>query len=285
MFGYIGVNRALLREEEKCIYRGFYCGLCRELGSLFGRKAQTLLNYDMTFLIVLLSGLYEPEERRKEFTCAMHPLRRKTSLSNEITEYAACMNVMLAYQNLVDDWKDQKKHAKHAFARMLESDYRTACARYPRQQKVLESYMRDLAACERAMDPNPDTAADLTGRMLGGLFVWKEDEWQDELETLGLFMGRFIYLMDAYEDLKEDAKSGGYNPLLRLQGVMGEEFEPFFRELLEGIAAACAQSFERLPILRYAGILRNILYSGMWSKYAYLQKKRKRKRNEEETYE
>ena len=38
----------------------------------------------------------------------------------------------------------------------------------------------------------------------------------------------------------------------------------------------CAKSFERLPILLHADILRNILYSGVWSKYEYLQIKKRR---------
>lgn len=48
--------------------------------------------------------------------------------------------------------------------------------------------------------------AGLTGEMLGEIFCWREDEWQEELRTLGFYMGKFIYIMDAYEDYDEDRR-------------------------------------------------------------------------------
>lgn len=43
----------------------------------------------------------------------------------------------------------------------------------------------------------------------------------------------------------------------------------------------CAKSFERMPILLHAELIRNILYSGVWTKYEYLQLKRKRDEEKE----
>ena len=59
MFGYININRKELTKEDAKAYQAYYCGLCRELKNSCGTKGQMLLNYDMTFLIVLLGGLYE----------------------------------------------------------------------------------------------------------------------------------------------------------------------------------------------------------------------------------
>lgn len=46
------------------------------------------------------------------------------------------------------------------------------------------------------------------------IFCWREDEWQEELRTLGFYMGKFIYIMDAYEDYDEDRRKKEYNPLV-----------------------------------------------------------------------
>ena len=89
MFGYINVNREKLKPEDCGMYQSYYCGLCRVLKEEFGRKGQMLLNYDMTFLIVLLTGLYELEDHRSEFVCAIHPSRKQTARCNEATVYAA----------------------------------------------------------------------------------------------------------------------------------------------------------------------------------------------------
>ena len=105
MFGYITVNKDTLSEENKKIYQSYYCGLCQTMKSQYGRRAQMALNYDMTFLIVLLTGLYEPDSvTRDGFVCSVHPTKKRTLRTNEITEYAAAMNILLAYYNLIDDW-------------------------------------------------------------------------------------------------------------------------------------------------------------------------------------
>ena len=84
MFGYINVNGAQLSEENKKIYQSYYCGLCRKLKEFCGKKGQALLNYDMTFLVVLLTGLYEPDTQTGEFTCMIHPMKKRQLRENDI---------------------------------------------------------------------------------------------------------------------------------------------------------------------------------------------------------
>lgn len=75
MFGYVNINRNELSDENKKIYQGYYCGLCQKLKEVSGRKGQMLLNYDMTFLVVLLTGLYELEDKSTDLY--VHCIRRK----------------------------------------------------------------------------------------------------------------------------------------------------------------------------------------------------------------
>jgi hypothetical protein len=277
MFGYINVNRKELSEENKKSYQSYYCGLCQSLHESCGRKGQILLNYDMTFLVVLLTGLYELQNKEKSFTCMMHPTKKKVAFENQVSDYCAAMNVMLAYHNLMDDWKDEKNRPKKTLANLIRKDYDTFAAMYPRQTKALESYMKRLAEYEAMNETNIDLVAGLTGEMLGELFAWKEDEWYEELKTLGFYMGKFIYLMDAYEDVDKDEKGKKYNPLCQLRKDNPKDFETLCRLMMTSMMAECAKSFERLPILQHADILRNILYSGVWSKYEYIQLKKKKR--------
>lgn len=277
MFGYINVNSQELSEENKRIYQSYYCGLCRSLRQFCGKKGQALLNYDMTFLVVLLTGLYEPKTVSEDFTCAVHPVKRRTYSANAVQNYAAQMNVLLAYYNLVDDWKDKKSYTKKTLASMLRKDYERVEQAYPRQTEAVENYIARLWEYEKNRETNIDLVAGLTGEMLGELFAWKEDEWYEELKTLGFYMGKFIYLMDAYEDFEEDVRRDSYNPLRCLSTEDEQQFETLCRLMMTSMMSECAKSFERLPILLYADILRNILYSGVWSRYEYLQLKRKKK--------
>ena len=276
MFGYININRKELPGESAKAYQAYYCGLCRKLKQSCGTKGQMLLNYDMTFLIVLLTGLYEFGHETTEFTCPIHPTKKQTAWINEATEYAADMNVILAYHNFEDDWKDDRAYTKKAFARAFLKDYSRLCAKYPKQTATVETYMKELAKAEAAEEANIDAVAGLTGEMAGELFCWRQDEWAQELRYLGFYMGKFIYLMDAYEDLEKDKKRQAYNPFFKMECEKEGDFETFVKLLLTSMMSECAKSFERLPILLHADILRNVLYSGVWSRFEYLQLRKQR---------
>lgn len=276
MFGYININGCELTDECKNAYQSYYCGLCQKLKNSCGRKGQMLLSYDFTFLIVLLTGLYELENEEQEFICPLHPTKRKKAFINEATEYAADMNLILAYHNFIDDWKDDRAYAKKAFVKILDKDYTRIMEKYPRQVAALEHYMRETEAAEKREERNLDVIAGLSGEMLGEIFGWKDDVWKEELKTLGFYMGKFIYLMDAYEDFEKDKKNNAYNPLRYMEVEEGQDFETICKLLLTSMISESAKSFERLPILMHADIIRNVLYSGVWTKYEYLQLKKKK---------
>lgn len=278
MFGYININREKLGAQDLCDYQSYYCGLCRVLREEYGRKGQMLLNYDMAFLVLLLTGLYELEEERTEFICAMHPARKHVALSNEATAYAAAMNVLLSAKNFEDDWRDDHSYTKKALSQIFKKDYERIRTQYPRQEHAIAEYLRRLERAEKNHERNVDAVAGLTGEMLAEIFAWKEaDIWAGELRCLGFYMGKFIYLMDAYEDIAKDEKNRCYNVLGLMQQETEQDFETFSRLMLTSMMAECAKSFERLPILLHAGICRNILYSGVWTKYEYLRLKKRAK--------
>lgn len=278
MFGYITVNKEELSEENIKIYQSYYCGLCQTIKKDYSVKAQMALNYDMTFLIVLLTGLYEPQKTEQSmFTCGMHPTKKRLLNVNEITEYAAAMNIILAYYNLVDDWNDEKNVAKKTFAAFLKKDYEKARDKYKRQADVIERYIKEMSKLEGSYEKNIDTVAAATGEMLGEIFAWKQDEWYHELKKLGFYLGKFIYIMDAYEDIERDIKKNSYNPLIELASSDCRNFDKTCEMMLTSMLSEAAKTFERLPILLYADIIRNVLYSGVWNKYEYtLAKKKKR---------
>ena len=280
MFGYININDKELSLENKKVYQAYYCGLCRRLHQSCGTKGQMLLNYDMTFLIVLLTGLYELENEETCFTCGLHPTKKQISYINEATSYAADMNVILAYENFGDDWRDRHSVPKLAYMKILDKDYQRIYLKYPRQVEAIQHYIEKLEEAEEAKEYNIDAVAGLTGEMLGEIFAWKDDEWSEELRCFGYYLGKFIYLMDAYEDLEKDTKNHSFNVLRPMYKSDPENFDSFCKLMLTSMLSECAKSFERLPILMHGEIIRNILYSGVWSKYEYLQLKKKKKKKQ-----
>jgi hypothetical protein len=160
-------------------------------------------------------------------------------------------------------------------ARALQGDYARIGAGYGRQCRALERYLERLADAEQRQETNIDLVSGLTGEMLAEIFDWRQDEWSSELRCFGFYMGKFIYLMDAYEDCEKDIKEKQYNILASMYG--GPEYEIYCKQLLTSMMAECAKSFERLPILQHADILRNVLYSGVWTRYEYANLRRQKK--------
>lgn len=159
---------------------------------------------------------------------------------------------------------------------MLDKDYARVMEKYPRQVQALEEFMRKTDVVEKNYETNLDAVSGLTGEMLGEIFCWKEDEWASELRTLGFYMGKFIYIMDAYEDYDSDVRKNEYNPLVYMVQEREEDMDTFCKLLLTSMMSECAKSFERLPILMHADILRNVLYSGVWTRYEYLRLKKQK---------
>lgn len=275
MFGYVTTNMEEMKIKDYRKYHAFYCGICQDLKEFHGQVSRITLTYDMTFLAVFLNGLYETEVRQEKHYCGVHPLKKHLCFRNEITGYAADMNVLLSYYNLLDDWIDEKKVFPLAGARALQKDVKRLQQMYPRQSAAIRKYMKKLRACEAEQSTDLDRASGDTGEMLAEIFVWKQDHWQDSLRKIGFFMGKFIYLMDAYEDVEKDRSKGNYNPWSSISRE--SDFDRRAGQILTLIAAECSREFEKLPILEYVDILRNILYSGIWIKYDRLKKNEEKK--------
>lgn len=265
MFGYVTINQEEIKIKDYRVYRAYYCGLCKRLDKGYGVRGRVLLTYDMTFLGLLLSSLYESQGEMQLHRCALHPTKKQPIANNVMLDYAADMNILLAYHNLMDDWFDDHNAAKLSMARMIHRKYKEASARYPRQKRAVYTYMKKMRECERSGEENLDVAAGLTGSVLRQLFIFKNDEWKEALGDMGFYLGKFIYLMDAYEDVIKDSKRGSYNPLRPI--MQDSDFAQTCKNMMTLMMAECCRSFERLPIIENVDILRNILYSGVWVKY------------------
>lgn len=306
MFGYIVINEPELRIREYDLYRSYYCGLCEDLHLAHGRAAQLALNYDTTFLALLLTSLYEPEEEYcEEKGCIAHPLKKHRSRRNAYTAYAADMTVLLSYYSCRDDWEDEKSLKGLALAGLLSGAFSRVQARYPEKAQAARECLERLHALEarggqapgshgfpdadapppeeagggnppgshgspNAGTPTPDEAGGCFGDLLAALFSYQDDAWSEPLRRMGFYLGKFIYLLDAYDDLEKDRASGSFNALLPVQARYrqeGGDFDGYVRTLLTMLMSSCCRAFEALPIVENADILRNILYAGVWTKF------------------
>lgn len=271
MFGYVVADQAHLQPEELTRYRSAYCGLCRAIGARHGQAARLTLTYDMTFLTLLLDSLYEPEKRSGTGRCVSHLIRPRAWHQSSFTDYAADLNVALAYYNCLDDWQDDKSLPKLAAAKALEGAYRQVAQQWPEQCQAIAACLTRLSQLEQANSPHLDQACQCFGDLMAALFSVRPGYWTPTLQELGRNLGQFIYLMDAALDREQDAKKGRYNPIAAFEQAHGS-FDVL--QALTMLIGDCTLAFERLPLEQDLGLLRNILYSGVWTRYAIHQQRR-----------
>ena len=169
MFGYLVADTGALTEEQFARYRACYCGLCRSIRERHGQQAGLSLTYDMAFLVLLLSSLYEPEERAGEGTCMPHPVRAREYWQNEITAYAADLNTALAYLKCLDDWEDDGNLGALAEAKLLEKSFHETEKSWPRQCEAIRRSLDALHALEKNRIEDADAAAASFGELMAEL--------------------------------------------------------------------------------------------------------------------
>lgn len=264
MFGFVTASYKELTKEQQMRYNAVYCGICRQIRIRSSQSARMALSYDMAFLALLLMSLYEPEEVSGNRACALHPIHPKPWVDNEYIQYAADMNVALAYYKAVDDWQDDKALSARMKSGLFGKNYEEIAQRYPRQCAAIQECIHKINLLEKENCNNPDLPAGAFGVLMGELLVYREDLWAPILRQMGMALGRFIYLADATVDYRRDQRKGKYNPYLAMG--TGENW-PRWEEYLVLAMGRCTAEFEKLPLVQDKPLLDNILYSGVWSNF------------------
>lgn len=271
-FGYVVVNKPELKFKEYDVYHSYYCGLCKVLKEKYGARAQISLNFDLNFISILLSGLYEPETKVEQRRCIVHPMKKHLTRYNECVDYAAKMTIVLTYFKCEDDWQDERKVSKQAYKKLINKAYQEVKDEYPDKVAKIEACLQEINLSEKQDKVNLDEISNHFGKVMGEICAYKNDEWYDELYHLGFYLGKFIYFIDAYEDIESDLKKGTFNPFKELYQT--DDFENRSKEILELMISEATMAFERLPIIENASLIRNILYGGVWTRYEMVKQKR-----------
>ena len=275
MFGYVKMWKPELKMAEYEQYQGVYCSLCKQLGRRYGLAARLTLSYDFTLLALLGMALSPDCPGFEKSRCSFHP--GKKCLRCEASEpllLASDAAVLLTYHKLRDTIADSG-FRKRLAARLLlpfASHYAKRAARLrPGLAAEMTDYMQRQQALEEAKTASIDAAAAPTAELLASLAALcaVSEEQREPLRRFGYCLGRWIYLMDAVDDLEQDAAAGGYNPyLLSRQLEDGDaaamaETRRYALLTLNACLAECEAAYHLLDRYHFDGILQNILQLGM----------------------
>ena len=263
MFGYVRPLRPELKCRDFDLYRATYCGLCRCMRRRYGLLAPMFLNYDFTFLTLLL---WQPEA---EFTpcqgrCHANPLRKKPMCPDApALELAADESVILTWWKLRDSVRDDgpvKGIPARALSLLLRPAYRKAAGLRPEFDRAVRASLEELSILEKEQCPSIDRTADTFARLLQAA-VPPEDSRNRVLSQFLYHLGRWIYLIDARDDLEEDQKTGDYNPVALRYGPEGDD--PALARTLDHSLELMGAAFQLGEYGCRRALLENILYLGL----------------------
>ena len=260
MLGYVSVSKDQLSETELEIYRGYYCGVCKSM-SRYGQFPRFALTYDSVFLALILAALDEKKEEITQEHCIVHHIKKNPVVRHsDAIDYAADMLLLLAYYNFLDDKRDEHKPRGTIGESVLKKSYEILSVKYPKVSSEIEWGIEDLAELENGKSDSLDKTSGAFGAILGSVFTgYLEDENANRiLGELGYNLGRWIYVMDALDDLEDDKKSGSYNPLLYREGG-AEGIEETLYNYLGRVSAAV----DLLAIKKNKGIIDNVVLLGL----------------------
>lgn len=283
MFGYVTPLKGELKVKDFGRFKCYYCGLCCHIKNHFGNIPRLSLNYDMTFLGLLLDALNPETIEVSSHRCILHPTEKKTVVvNNKALTYAASINLSLFYYKLVDDVNDDNDlksklgsyflgHYKNKFSNeIINIDNKV--------KECLDSlYSLENKKNFSSIDEICDPFSKLVGIVLRDYpYPLLDDsiELRNTLYNLGYSLGKWIYIIDALDDLKKDMDNNEFNPINFLYNNENLKYEEFIKNINKSIeftilncGYSCRENLMKLNLRRNNDILYNIIDLGLMDKY------------------
>ena len=264
MFGYVRPLKGELKLREYEQFKSLYCGLCRKLKYDYGWISSFMLSYDLTFLAMLIC---DETPQYTNCRCIANPFRKRCVCSSFCgLERAAAITVILAWHKLRDSLNDEGLSGRlKARLGMLVSRraYKKARKAEPRFDEEAGKLLAGLAEIEAAEPDSVDIPADYFGKLLESITVGTT--LHRITGNLLYNLGRWIYIVDAWDDFEQDVKDNKYNPLRCRFGCdeLGETEKETVRITLSHSENLMRSAFQLLPENAYTSVIENVLYLGL----------------------
>ncbi len=272
MFGYIKCDKPEMKVKEYEAYKGIYCSLCKAMIKHFGILASVTLSYDIAFLVLMRLSFTSVMPDFKGGRCPFNPAKKCNYCSNGADEfrYAAAVSMMMLYHKVKDNIADSPFYKRIVMYFILPYAFlknRKAEKMYPEVGAFIGEAMKKQAETEKKGSALPDEAAHESADALGKILAWGIPDEKGSIYRFGYGTGKWVYLCDAADDLKDDLEGGGYNVFINMLGLQKGE-EPSEGDLcviercLNMSCAFAAEGFEEIKEKTLVPIVENIIYSG-----------------------
>lgn len=272
------------------LYRGIYCSLCRALGRNYSPIAQLFLSYDFTLACILRLAAAESGCSFSQKRCPYNPSKKCMICgSREVFDLCSHAVIITVYYKILDNLHDKGFLSKLAAALIFPAValmHKKAEKLAPEIETSVADAMKKQAEIESKTDPSLDEAAHPSAEALAKVFsLGFEGQKEQALRSIGYMTGRFVYILDAADDLEDDVKKGGFNPFAS-EDISSENGRKAFADKVRGMLnltqSEALESFDTLELQRFYDMTENILLEGLsdcaervLSKYGKKEKKSK----------
>lgn len=272
MFGYVRTDKGELKVREYELYRGLYCTLCKQLSKRYGVLSRLILSYDMTFLALVRLSEKGISPKFKGGRCPFNPAKRCNYCTNAEDEYAfvCAAAILMFYYKVKDNISDSPFFKRLLFFLLLPFaaiKRKKAKKLFPQLDSLISDCLQKQAETERKNTSSPDEAAHNSADALGKIFSFGFEEKKKELYFFGYFVGRWVYLMDALDDIEKDIKNCSFNVFVNKYSLtsktLPEEVKHEIQSTLNQSSAEAVKAFKSTNCTALSEIIENVLYGGM----------------------
>lgn len=260
MFGYVTVYKPELKFKDYDVYKGVYCTLCKQMQKEYGLFSRFLLSYDAAFYVLYRMGTVNCKAQISKSHCSFSPCKKclKIDSDEEIFKKAAGVTVILSYFKLCDNISDGN-FLKRTLCKAVKPYFNRICKKarkkYPEIFTVTQKYMGNQAEAEKAFK-GIDSAADPTGNVLG--YILSDGDIHSDSFKVGYFLGRTVYLLDAFDDYEKDVKSNSFNPFKNTDNIIKDA--SFAVNISIG---ELAEYIKKVEFFKFKDIIYNIVFKGL----------------------
>lgn len=284
MLGYVNIDKKKLNDAEKGLFQTFMCGICVSTKELYGQLERNIITNDINILGILIFSYLSRSPEMYTARCVSSPFKKRSIFRrNEIFDNLATANILLCYANLTDDLVDGDNRKKLA-VKALTPSYKKAAKLLPKLNDELSELYSSLRSLESEYSQSIDLVCDNSAKMLQSVLSAVAGKTDDKLLNLCYNIGKWVYLIDALDDLEKDARKKNYNPLLSYFGdytnvkdftqTHEKDLEYIFYSVLNQIAT----DYNDLNLNMYRCVLDNVIYFGIREKTEQILSKYKEKK-------
>lgn len=273
MLGYVKAFKPEMKIKDYELYRGVYCSLCRALGRNYSPIAQLFLSYDFAFAAVLRLAVSKGCCSFTQKRCPYNPAKKcMICSSREELDFCSHAVIITVFYKVLDNLHDSGVKSKLIAAMIYPIVWlmhKKAARLAPDIEKIIGESMKIQSETEKKKEVGIDEAAHPSADALGGVISLGFDgEKRGQLYSLGYMVGRFVYILDAADDLEDDIKNGSFNPFRAdFADIKSEECRRAFsvkaQEMLNLTHSSALDALDSIEKNRFEDILENIIFDGL----------------------